>query len=116
MTSTTRLAARRYQRIISRLVTRLQRRYDPDRIILFGSAARGDMGPDSDIDLLIIKETDRRPLERMREVYAAAYSPRGYLALDPLVLTPAELALRIQDGDPFVRDILREGRLLYERL
>lgn len=104
-----------YWHEIERVVTLLQEKYTPDKIILFGSCGRGDFSEDSDIDLVIIKETTKRPLDRMREVYELVYSPDHYLALDPLVYTPEELAQRLESGDSFVRKILREGKVLYER-
>lgn len=62
-----------------------------------------------------VKDTDKRPLDRMREVYQLVYAPEQYLALDPLVYTPAELAQRLAMGDLFVQEIIREGQVLYER-
>jgi adenine-specific DNA-methyltransferase len=105
----------RYRREIERVVTVLRERYAPDKIILFGSCSRGDFDEDSDVDLLIVKETGKRPLDRMREVYELVYSPDHYLALDPLVYTPQELAQRLESGDPFIQEIVREGEVLYER-
>jgi len=106
---------RRYERQIERVVARLRKAYDPEKIILFGSCARGDFSEDSDIDLLIIKETTLRPLDRMREVYKVVYSPHHYMALDPLVLTSEELARRLEARDYLIQEIVREGRVLYER-
>lgn len=105
----------RYWHEIERVITILEETYDPDKIILFGSCSRGDFSEDSDIDLLIVKETGKRPLDRMREVYALVYSPDHYLALDPLVYTAKELAERLESGDTFVQKIVREGKVLYER-
>jgi predicted nucleotidyltransferase len=105
----------RYQREIERVVSILQEHYVPDRIILFGSCGRGDFSEDSDIDLLIVKETGKRPLDRMREVYELVYSPDHYLALDPLVYIPSELTQRLALGGFFVQEIMQEGRVLYER-
>jgi len=105
----------RYQREIERVVTILQEHYAPDKVILFGSCGRGDFSEDSDIDLLIVKETSKRPLDRMREVYELVYSPDHYLALDPLVYTPQELTQRLALGDFFIQEIMQEGRVLYER-
>lgn len=105
----------RYQREIERVVIILQEHYAPDKVILFGSCGRGDFGEDSDIDLLIVKETSKRPLDRMREVYELVYSPDHYLALDPLVYTPKELTQRLALGDFFIQEIMQEGRVLYER-
>ncbi|MFQ6100620.1 MAG: nucleotidyltransferase domain-containing protein [Anaerolineae bacterium] len=105
----------RYERAIEWTVARLREAYDPEKIILFGSCARGDFGEDSDIDLLIVKETASRPLDRMREVYKVVYSPHHYLALDPLVFTSDELAQRLEARDYLIQEIVREGRVLYER-
>ena len=52
----------RYEHAIERIVAQLCKTYGPEKIILFGSCARGDFGEDSDIDLLIVKETALRPL------------------------------------------------------
>jgi len=104
-----------YQREIGRVVTILQEHYAPDKVILFGSCGRGDFSEDSDIDLLIVKETSKRPLDRVREVYELVYSPDHYLALDPLVYTPKELTQRLALGDFFIQEIIREGKVLYER-
>jgi hypothetical protein len=68
-----------------------------------------------DRDLLIVKETALRPLDRMREVYKAVYSPRHYLALDPLVFTSGELAQKLNAQDYLIHEIVREGKVLYER-
>ncbi len=105
----------RYQREIERVVTILQEHYAPNKIILFGSCGRGDFSEDSDIDLLIVKDTSKRPLDRMREIYKLVYSPDHYLALDPLVYTPRELTQRLASGDFFIQEIIQEGRVLYER-
>ena len=105
----------RYEHAIERIVAQLCKTYGPEKIILFGSCARGDFGEDSDIDLLIVKETALRPLDRMREVYKVVYSPHHYLAIDPLVLTSKELTQRLEARDYLVQEIVREGKVLYER-
>ncbi len=104
-----------YGQEIDRIVLCLKEAYDPERIILFGSCAHGKVREDSDIDMLIVKDTDRHPLDRIREVYRLVYSPDRYLAFEPLVYTPQELARRIEMGDFFVEEILSEGKVLYER-
>jgi len=105
----------RYERELERVVACLRASYEPERIVLFGSCARGDFTKDSDIDLLILKKTDQRHLDRMREVYRLVYSPEQYLALDALVLTPEEWARKLSMNDFFVQEIAREGKILYER-
>jgi predicted nucleotidyltransferase len=103
---------RRYAREIRRIATLLRDRYAAQKIVLFGSCGRGSADEDSDIDLLIVKATTKRPLDRVREVYELLYSPQHYLVIDPLVYTPEELRQRLASGDLFLRDIVREGKVL----
>jgi predicted nucleotidyltransferase len=56
---------------IQRIAQQIVETFDPRRITLFGSRARGDARPDSDVDLMVEMESDQPPLERMRRVYRA---------------------------------------------
>ncbi len=80
------------------------------RIILFGSLAKDEIGPASDIDLLVVQETKKRFIERLRELYEII-NPK--YALDLLVYTPSEFN-EMKEKSIFVKQILREGKLLYE--
>jgi uncharacterized protein len=85
--------------------------YQPQRIILFGSVARGEADAESDLDVLVIKDTAKpfvRRLERMAEL-----CPPGVHA-DILVYTPAELREMLDDGNPFIIHALQEGKVVYE--
>jgi predicted nucleotidyltransferase len=84
---------------------------DTERVILFGSTARGDVGSLSDLDLLVVRRDARRPPERTTDLYRRA-SPS--LAMDLLVYTPEELG-RAREESSFIRRILREGRIVYDR-
>lgn len=98
-----------------RLVDKLRKDYDPERIILFGSYAYGAPGRDSDIDLLIIKKT-KEPLHRRIINVRRLLSPlRRGVGLDVIVLTPEELRTRIKIGDQFMEEIMTEGKVLYGR-
>ncbi len=101
------------QQLVSRLVQHIVSGYRPERIILFGSYAYGQPTEDSDIDLLIIKETTERPIDRRLTVRRMAYDPQRRIALSPLVLTPAELSRRLQAGDAFITEIVTRGRIVY---
>jgi len=79
------------------------------KIILFGSLARGETGRASDIDLAVVKETDKRFLDRLDEVYAQVM-PRT--ALDLLVYTPEEVE-DMMGWSSFMRRLMREGKVLY---
>jgi HEPN domain-containing protein/predicted nucleotidyltransferase len=95
------------------VVERLIAGYDPDRIILFGSRASGDADEDSDIDLLVVKETDRRPLERGIEVERLLADRR--VSLDVLVYTPREMLDLYAAGSPLIEAVVESGRVLYMR-
>lgn len=87
-------------------------RYDADRGILFGSAARGDSDEHSDIDLIVIKQTDKRFLDRLADVIEAI-QPR--FALDVLVYTPEEFDRMLAEENPFLTEAVRHGKVIYER-
>ena len=95
--------------IVDTIVERLR----PRRIVLFGSRARGDAAPDSDFDLFIEMESDRRPPERSAQV--AALFPLHPWPMDVVVYTPAEvLRLRGVRGT-LLSMIEAEGKVLHER-
>lgn len=79
------------------------------RVVLFGSAARGNAGLSSDLDLLVVWDTPLDFLERTVEAYRRL-QPR--VALDLLVYTPAEMERMAER--PFIRRALEEGKVLYE--
>jgi len=96
-------------------VKRIAEQYRPEKIILFSSYAYGEPDAGSDVDLLIVKETGERPIDRRVTVRRIAYTPRRSLPLSPLVITPQELARRLEMGDPFYREIVDQGKVLYAR-
>jgi uncharacterized protein len=90
-------------------VERLCQALDPQRIILFGSWARGTATRHSDIDLLVVWQCDLLPLERIGRVLTLlADAP---YPVEAIVYTPEEL-IRCQDR-PFIRQLLAEGKALY---
>ena len=86
--------------------------YEPETIILFGSAARGDADEYSDIDLIVIKDTDKRFVQRMVDVLA--FIPKD-VAVDAIVYTPQEFETMVEMGNPFMEQALGEGKVVYER-
>jgi len=80
---------------------------------LFGSRVSGNPDAESDLDLLIIKTSGKQEVERIREV-SRLLEPRP-LPLDILVKTPKEIAQRLAVGDHFIAEILRRGKVVYER-
>ena len=85
----------------------------PERIYLFGSYAHGNPTPDSDVDLLVIMDTDAPNNDRSWEV-SRLLLPRSF-PVDILVRTPQEMELALKKGDFFIQEILSNGTLLYDR-
>ena len=85
--------------------------YQPEKVILFGSYARGDFDEFSDIDLIVIKNTDQRFFQRLAEV--DAFMPRDVKA-DVFVYTPREFQTMIESGNPFIEQAIKDGIVLYE--
>jgi predicted nucleotidyltransferase len=97
---------------LNRYVTMLREQYNPESVRVFGSMATGTVHEWSDIDLVIVKETNQRFLERTKEVLQLLQPKVG---LDVLVYTPDEFKQLCQER-AFVRDeIAGKGRILYER-
>ena len=86
---------------------------DPLKIILFGSRARNEHRPDSDIDLLVVEESDLPRFKRSPRYYRGT---RGtFPAREIVVWTPAEIREWHSVPNHFVTTAIREGRVLYER-
>ena len=96
---------------IKNIVDQIIKKYNPQKIILFGSAGREEYDKVNDLDFLIIKkDVPLNGLARMRELDELI--ERNFAA-DMLVYRPDEFEERIELGDPFVKLILKEGRVLY---
>jgi uncharacterized protein len=100
-------------RAIYEMARRLAREFEPDRIILFGSYARGTAGPDSDADLLVVMPVHgsrRRKAAEMERSLAGVGLPK-----DLLLATPEELEAQRELPGTVIRAALQEGLVLYER-
>lgn len=102
------------EKILLEVIEKLKGEYRPIKVILFGSYAYGKPTEGSDIDLLILKDTDKSRAERFVEVKRILYDPKLRVTISPLVYTPEELEERLKMGDDFVEDILRRGVVVYE--
>lgn len=92
-------------------VERLLRELQPERIVLFGSRARGSATRHSDIDLFVLMETTASPIDRIGHILTIlADSPAP---LEVVAFTPREFE-RIRHR-PFIRTVISEGKVLYER-
>ncbi len=97
---------------LSRIVSRLIDSYQPELIVLFGSFARNDYSVESDIDLLIVKDTDKRPIWRRVEVRKLI---KTSMPVDIIVYTPQELLNLKKAKSHFLESVLQEGQILYEK-
>jgi len=106
------MTKRNFQAEIKRITDQIISNYRPQKIILFGSVARGEFNEDSDLDMLIVKNTSKRRVDRIKEVlFAVDYN----LPFEPLVYTPREIEERKKLGDNFILEVLSQGRVLYEQ-
>ena len=106
-----RLTAEKFQEKLARIIEQIKE-YHPQRVILFGSFARGDYDALSDADFLIVKETDRPFLARIGDVLSSCDYD---IPLEPLVYAPQELEQMRQEGNSFIETVLREGVGVYEQ-
>ena len=113
MTATGRERAADIDAVVATMVQRLSNQFDPDRVILFGSRARGDAREWSDVDLLVVMPdgTDRREAAVDMGV-ALGDLP---VAKDIVVTTPSDIEQRGDVIGTVLRPALREGTVLYER-
>ena len=101
--------------LIKEIVRRIVEAAHPQKIVLFGSRARGDHRPDSDIDLLIIKESELPRPKRAIPIYSALSKLRLEVDTNVLVYTPAEAQDWTEVRGALVTTALREGQVLYEQ-
>jgi predicted nucleotidyltransferase len=106
---------KKIRKLISEIVEKIKTEYKPEKIILFGSYAYGKPTEDSDIDLFIVKDTDKRRADRFVEVRTLIYKPGRQISIQPMVYTPKEVEQRLAIGDQFVEEVLARGELLYAR-
>jgi predicted nucleotidyltransferase len=98
--------------VMDRLKTmseRLKREYNAQKVILYGSHARGEATEDSDIDVFIVAPTQERFFERMATVLRILRDLYHGVPISPIVLSPDELEERKNIGDQFINQILNEG-------
>ena len=101
------------RKVIRKYVDALTRNFAPERVVLFGSYARGTPGVDSDVDMLVIMDHDKRK-DVEQAVAIDVQLPRKF-ALDLIVRRPSEVSRRLAMGDVFLSTILGEGQVLHER-
>ena len=100
-------------REIQRIVRRIVREFHPERVILFGSHARGEAGPDSDVDLLVVMPLEGLKHKKQVEIRVALHDIR--IPKDIIVTTPEDFAWRKDVVGTIEYPAVREGKVLYAR-
>ena len=95
---------------LGRIINALKKDKEIKLIMLFGSLARGDISTTSDIDMIIVKGTEKKFLDRLDEIYSTLIPN---VALDILVYTPEEFEA-MKNKNVFIRNAIKEGKMLYE--
>lgn len=90
---------------------RIGREFGAERVIVFGSYVRGMVTEDSDVDLLVIVPFEGRSVDQSVKIRMKL---RPQFPVDLLVRTPEKVRERMEMGDGFMREILEEGKVLYE--
>ncbi|MFB0559680.1 MAG: nucleotidyltransferase domain-containing protein [Candidatus Lokiarchaeia archaeon] len=103
----------RMRPVIKRIVEAIVKELKPQKIVLFGSFAYGAPNEESDIDLLIVMETNEPFHKRWAKVCRLVREQRKGIPFSPFVFTPDELEERLRIGDPFFQEIERKGEVLY---
>jgi predicted nucleotidyltransferase len=96
---------------IERFGKRIGEEFGAEKVILFGSYAQGNANLDSDVDLLIVADFEGRSIDKSVQIRLKL---RPAFPVDLLVRTPEKIRQRLEMGDQFIKDILKEGKVLYE--
>ncbi len=98
---------------INAVTRKIVAEFNPEKVILFGSYAYGKPSIDSDVDVLIVMESNERPTLRAARVYKAVQGKT--FPMDILVRTPQELQHRLKMDDFFIKEIVERGKVVYAR-
>jgi uncharacterized protein len=96
---------------IEQVVHEIAAQFHPQKVILFGSHAYGQPHTESDVDILIIMETELPGAQQAVRILHATHANFG---LDLIVYTPQRLAQRLEWGDSFLQEVITRGKVLYE--
>ena len=101
------------KKMIKEMVNRIVEHFDPEKIILFGSYARGEAGPDSDVDLLVVMPVQGSKREKQLEIRALLHGIQ--LAKDIVVSRPEDFDWRKDIVGTIEYPATKEGKVLYAR-
>jgi predicted nucleotidyltransferase len=96
---------------IERVVRQIVERFHPEKVILFGSYAYGTPTEDSDVDLLVVMETDENPVRTGARILTSIERP---FTLGILVWEPDKLLASYERGGNFATEVIQKGKVLYE--
>lgn len=96
---------------LNEIISRIVEVAKPDKIILFGSAARGEMGPNSDVDLLVVKGGDFHRGRLTEEIYMNLFGIGQ--AVDIIVVTPEDIERYKNSFAVVIYPALKEGKIVY---
>src|SRR3990170_4508289 len=99
------------QLTLDEIIHRIVEVAKPDKIILFGSAARGEMGTNSDVDLLVVKSGDFHRGHLTEEIYMNLFSVGQ--AVDIIVVTPEDIERYKDSFAVVIYPALKEGKVVY---
>jgi len=99
---------------IAEIVNKITRNYDPDKIILFGSYAKGNATEDSDLDFIIIKKTNLPKHKRGREV--RRFLLGLMVPMDFKIYTPKEFEYEMNSKFSFLSSVIKNSKVIYERI
>lgn len=101
-----------FQEVVQKIAAKLE----PERIVLFGSRARGDFSVDSDFDVLVIMPNSSNPIDHFELAAEALYAARGKgFSMDVVVLTESEVQQSLEDQADFVFYAMQDGKVMYEK-
>ena len=108
--------SKQFHQEAERLAEIIAKKYKPEKIIFYGSAARGKVTENSDIDLCIIKKSKLPLHKRIVQVYNSIEEDWDWKrAFEPIIFTPEEFEERKRRGNYFIENILKDGKVLYEK-
>jgi len=96
---------------INKIVRQIVNRFRPQKVILFGSHAYGTSTADSDVDLLVVMQTEENSLHTAAHISASIDHP---FPLDILVIKPTDLVIALQEKNIFETEVVNKGVILYE--
>ena len=98
--------------VVDKIVDILSREHSPQKILVFGSVASGTAGDDSDVDLLVVMDTEPDVLRRSVPLSLSLWDVK--VPMDILVVTPEEFESGVDDEYSFINEIVRTGKVAYE--